>query len=407
MPSPTPIAPIAPTPPSTARSWLAVLALCLSAFVFNTTEFAPVGLLGSIGASFAMPAEQVGLMLTIYAWLVALASLPLMLATRRIERRKLLAGLFALFIASHAVCAAAPNFAVLVAGRLGIACAHAVFWSITAALVVRVAPPGRAGQALGLLATGTSLAMVLGVPLGRVIGEHLGWRITFALIAVAAAGTLLCLLALLPRLPSQNSGDLRSLPKLLKRPALVSAYALIVLVVTAHFTAYSYMEPFVQQVSGLGSDGVTLALLLLGGAGLMGSALFGWLGLRRPAVFLLSSQALLVLCLLALRPAAAHPLALLGLTVVWGAVFLCIALALQAQVLGLAADARDVAMALFSGLFNVGIGGGALLGSQVIAQGGLPSIGLAGATLAGLALAGAGLALWRFRSEFERGRMAA
>jgi len=376
---------------STLKQWVSVCALAVGAFIFNTTEYIPIALLSDIGQSFGKPATEVGMMITVYAWIVALLSLPLMLMTKNIERRKLLLMLFALFALFHALSFFSWNFNILLASRIGIALTHAVFWSITASLAVRLAPAGKTNQALGLLSTGTVLAMVLGIPLGRVVGQYFGWQLSFLLIGVCAAGVMLVLTKNLPALPSQNTGSLSSLPSLFKRRNLMLLYAMTVLIITAHFTAYSYIEPFVLQVGGFKAEQVTIVLSLYGLAGFAASYLFGKWFAKSQRLFMLGAVAVILLSALLLLPFAAFPYAVYALVFIWGVAIVIVSLGMVSKVLAFASDATDVANSIYSGLYNVGIGGGALLGHYVTVWFGLSNIGIAGALLAAAGLAVCGV----------------
>ena len=376
---------------STFKQWVSVCALAVGAFIFNTTEYIPIALLSDIGQSFGKPATEVGMMITVYAWIVALLSLPLMLMTKNIERRKLLLALFALFVVFHALSFFSWNFNILLISRIGIALTHAVFWSITASLAVRLAPTGKTNQALGLLSTGTVLAMVLGIPLGRVVGQYFGWQLSFLLIGVCAAGVMLVLAKNLPALPSQNTGSLSSLPSLFKRRNLMLLYAMTVLIITAHFTAYSYIEPFVLQVGGFKAEQVTIVLSLYGLAGFAASYLFGKWFAKSQRLFMLGAVAVILLSALLLLPFASSPYAVYALVFIWGVAIVIVSLGMVSKVLSFASDATDVANSIYSGLYNVGIGGGALLGHYVTVWFGLSNIGSAGALLAAAGLAVCGL----------------
>ena len=370
------------TSPNPSRQWICVITLAFAAFIFNTTEFIPVALLSDIGQSFNMPATDVGIMITIYAWVVALISLPMMLMTKNIERRFLLIALFVVFIACHMLSYFAWNFNMLIASRIGIAFSHALFWSITASLAVRIAPKGKEFQALGLLATGTALAMVLGIPFGRMIGEAYGWRNTFALIAIGAALVCLTLAKMLPKLPSINSGSFKSIGILFKRPSLMLVFALTIIMISAQFTAYSYIEPFTLNIAHFSSTQTTTLLLIYGAAGFLGSYLFGKFGAHYPKVAIPLSSLCLAISMLLLLPLAQDLISLNMLSLLWGMGIIGLSLALQAKTLNLASDATDVAMAIYSGLYNVGIGGGALLGGWVTTRYGLSYIGFVGGLVA-------------------------
>lgn len=378
------------------RQFARVITFALAGFVFNTTEFIPVALLSDIAQSFAMPVSQTGLIITVYAWVVSLMSLPFMLLTAKAERRGLLIKLLVLFILSHLLSVIAWDFGVLVLARIGVALTHSIFWAITASLVIRVAPKDKKSQAIGLLAIGCSLAMILGLPLGRLIGQFFGWRATFAIIALIAIGILCLFYQLLPHLPSKNAGSLNSLPTLFKRPLLLGLYALTMIIISAHFTAYSYIEPFMLNISTMSHSMATFVLFVFGLSGITASLLFNRYYNAGPIRFILFSMGLLTATLLLLFSASQQTWTMFLLTFFWGIGIAGIGLGLQIRVLHLAPDATDVAMAIYSGIYNIGIGAGALLGNQVMQHYGLAYIGVAGALFAVFGLVLFILVQWKY-----------
>lgn len=367
-------------------AWISVISLGFAAFIFNTTEFVPIALLSDISHSFYMNKQDSGIMITVYAWVVAAMSLPLILLLGNTERKRLLIFVFILFILGHVLCYFASSFNLLLVGRIIIASAHAIFWSITAALAIRVAPYGKKSQALAIIATGTSLATILGIPIGRVIGEWLGWRSTFLMIGVLAFLVLLILMKVLPKLPSINTGSAKNLPIIMKRGALVGIFIIAAIAVSGSFTAYTFIEQFSIDLVGMTTNELTGLLLFFGISGIIGSVIFGKINPKYPLSVLPISIALLTLVLFVLYSSIISLPLFFIVCFFWGIAFTCMMLSQQIKVLDLASDATDIAMAIYSGIVNVGIGAGALIGHQVIHYTKVNWIGYVGGAIVLIAL---------------------
>lgn len=369
-----------------SRIWSSILCLAFAGFIFNTTEFVPVGLLPNIAESFSMDVAHTGLLLTIYAWAVSLLSLPLTVLTSKMERRKLLIFLFCLFISSHILAGFAWDFYSLMTARIGIACAHAVFWAITTPLAVRLAPNGKRAKAMGFIVVGTSMATVLGIPIGTMIGQLVGWRITFLCIAVLAFCIMVLLLYLLPSVPSMNTISLKDIPKVLKRPVLINIYLLTAIIITGHFTAYTYITPFMLKVGGFSQHMVVILLLAVGFSGMIGSVIFAKYAEKHPTAILVIPMILLMLCLLSLYVCALSFYTAIIQGMVWGLAITIIGMVMQSKVIDVAPDAADIATSVYSGIYNIGIGGGAFVGSQVLVVLSTHYIGFIGAIFVVIAL---------------------
>ena len=364
------------------KAWLPVIGLTFSTFIFNTSEFIPIGLLSDIAGDFGITEANAGMLITVYAWVVALASLPLMLIFAKTENRKLMLSITAIFAASHILSGFAKDFYMLMISRMGVACSHAIFWSIVTPLAVRLAPEGKGSTALSIIVCGSSIAMIIGLPLGRTIGLYLGWRATFLIIAVLAAVILAILAAVLPKMPGDGSISLRKLPALIKSPALLSIYLVTVIAITGHFTGYSYIEPFLGQVAGLGSNWITIVLTIFGVVGLAGSWIFSRCYDRYRRRFIQFAVAGICIFLLLLHVAALNPVTAVILCVFWGFAINFYNLSFQSEIIRNAPKGTAVAMSIYSGIYNIGIGGGALIGGYVCSGISISCIGYVGGAIA-------------------------
>ena len=360
------------------KKWLPVISLTLSTFIFNTSEFIPIGLLTSIADDFAITESKAGLLITIYAWVVALASLPLMMAFAKTENKKLMLSLVALFTASHILSGFSNSYVMLMISRIGVACSHAVFWSIVTPLAVHVAPEGHRSTALSMIITGSSIAMIVGLPLGRAVGLMVGWRVTFLLIAILSAIVLCLLAAFLPKVPSDNNISLKTLPTLVSTPALLCIFVMTALTITGHFTAYSYIEPLLGQAAGFTNGAITMVLSAFGVIGIIVTVLFSKYYDRHQFAFLRVAVLGICICTLLLGISSGNSFIMVCTCLLWGLSINCFNISLQSCIIDYSPFGTAIAMSIYSGIYNVGIGAGALVGGIVCSHIGIPFVGYVG-----------------------------
>ncbi len=384
------------------KQWLPLCGIVLCVFVFNMSEFMPIGLLTSISADLHISESQTGTVISVYAWAVALLSLPMMLLLNKMQYRPMLllfVGMFAFF---QVMSGMAADYWTLVAARIGVAVAHAVFWSIAAPLAVRVVPPTHRLLALSAVATGTSIAMIVGLPLGRVIGLALGWRMTFFSIAAVTLIALVLLLAVFPRVENPGTFSVKRMPDIYTNKVLMGVYLLIALFVTGYYTGYSYIEPFMLNVVGMSPEVVTLALTLFGFAGIGGSILFSRRYGRKKYLYLVMSPAGVLVVMALLDYIVFSPALIFAACALWGFFGTMTTTAYQNEaILASPDDATPVAIALFSGIFNIGIALGSMIGGIVVSVPGIETLGANGAFFVLLAVLFVGLFLVRWIKESD------
>ena len=363
-----------------AKQWLPLIALVICVFIVNMSEFVPIGLLTDIATDFGTSESTAGLLISIYAWAVAILSLPIMLVLRKMEFRRMLLMCIALFVVFQIMSGISSSYWMLMVSRIGVAVAHSIFWSIATPMAVRIVPAHMQKLAISAVATGTSVAMIVGLPLGRIIGLALGWRMTFVVIAVVSIVALILLVFVFPKLDNPRTFTLRKLPDLFRNRVLVGIYIMLAIYVTGYYTGYSYIEPFMYQIAGMSDTMVTVVLTVFGLAGIVGSVLFTKFYDRTRFRFMIAALLGAAVCLLLLRPSVVSLATVLLVCALWGLFATSFNVTFQNETLRASpSDATAISMSLFSGIFNVGIAMGSIIGGWVTDGPGVGDIGYVGA----------------------------
>ncbi|AVQ88895.1 MFS sugar transporter (plasmid) [Plesiomonas shigelloides] len=356
---------------------LALLALTLSAFAIGTTEFVIVGLIPTMANDLQVSLPSAGLLVSLYALGVAIGAPVLTALTGKWNRKSILLGVMSLFVIGNLLAWQAPGYPTLVVARILTGLAHGVFFSIGSTIATGLVPKEKAASAIAIMFTGLTVALVTGVPLGTYIGQQFGWQSTFLIVALLGLIALLGSMLLVPRnLPQPPATKLVAQLKVLTQPRLLLVYAITALGYGGTFTAFTFLAPILEQVSGFSTHMISLIMLVYGVSvavgNLWGGKLADKMGPIKALTLIFTGLAAI---LLVFNITAFNPLAAVATILIWGAFAFGNVPGLQVYVVKLAErytpDAVDVASGLNIAAFNVGIALGAWGGGMIVAKAGL------------------------------------
>jgi MFS transporter, DHA1 family, inner membrane transport protein len=313
--------------------------------------------------------------------------------TGSVERRRLLIFAMALFTVANFASVVAPTFPLLLASRVLAALGAAMFTPNAAAVASSLAEPEHRGRALAVVTGGLTVAFVIGIPLGSLIGTYYGWRSTFVMVGAMAAVALVGVRVLLPRMESPPAASFRERVNALRQAPVAVALSLTALGMMGGFVVFTYVSPLLAGITGFGGSGVSGLLLLFGVAAMFGNSLGGYgadnISYRRMAAGIMAVQAISLASFSLLAMASGSPFAVAGVffsLVAWGVAGFALNPLQQYRVTQLAPCNQNVALSLNSSAIYLGQGVGAGLGSLALGYGSLAALGLAGAVCTSVAL---------------------
>lgn len=377
---------------------LALMALAIGAFGIGTTEFVIMGLLPEVAADFGVSIPTAGHLVTGYALGVVLGA-PVMTALgTRVSRRRMLMLLMGLFVVGNLLSALAPSFGLMLSGRVVASLAHGAFFGIGSVVAADLVAPDKRAGAIASMFTGLTVANVVGVPMGTLVGQSAGWRVTFGIVAALGVVGLAGVAQLVPDMPKPEGVRLRHELAALKNVQVLLAMAMTVLGFGGVFATITYIAPMMTQVAGF-ADGSVTWLLVLFGLGMVGGNIVGGRYADRALMPLLYVSLGALAVVLALFTVSAHDKLAAAVTITLvGALGFATVPPLQKRVLDQAHGAPTLASALNIGAFNLGNALSAWLGGLVIAAG----LGYTAPNWVGAVLAAAALVLAVVSAALER-----
>ncbi|MFC9289562.1 MFS transporter [Streptomyces sp. NPDC057052] len=371
---------------SPVTGWPAVVAVMLGVFSIVTTEILPIGLLTGIGADFTVSDGTAGLMMTMPGFLAAIAAPVVTVATARIDRRLMLCVFMVLLAGANFLAAAAPDYWLVLVSRVVVGIVIGGFWSIGASLAERLVPAESVGRATAVIFSAVPLGSVLGVPAGTFIGDLAGWRTAFVAMGGLTVAVLILLLLVMPPLPPRRATRLTVLRGMLDSVATRFALLLTVLVVLAHFGTYTYVTPFLEQVTEVGSGLITVFLLVYGAAGILGNFLGGSLVARHPRATFGTAAGMIAAATLLLPVLGHWKAGAVALLVVWGVGYGAVPVSSQAWFAKAAPATPEAASVMFTASFQATISLGALAGGLVVDGSSPSTVMILGGTTAALVI---------------------
>ncbi|MEU0737251.1 MFS transporter, partial [Streptomyces lavendulocolor] len=351
----------------TRSSTHALAALGLGAFVIGTAELVVVGVLGLVAGDLDVSVGTAGLLVTAYALGISLGGPVVTAATIGMPRRTLLWLALAVFVVGNLVAVFASAFGLLLAARAVTGAIHGLFIGVASAVAAGLVPAERRGQAVSMVFGGIAVSTVIGVPLGTLVGQSIGWRAAFTGIVVLGALALVAVLALVPTVTGSGGGGLRAQARHAFAPRVLAMLGIGLLLLGGQFTAFTYLAPYLEDVTGISGGGVSAFLLIFGLASAAGTFAGGRFADRNADLTLLVGNTVLVLALGALHLTGSHPVLAGVALAAWGLVGFGIVPSLQLRIISLAGPGGDLAATLGASAVNAGIAAGAAVGGWAVA----------------------------------------